>query len=211
MSTASDSSGSNSALITFIKSGETHQSASSTSNREYDFLDFLGVAQSLNIDFLPTKEQPALDEVGEGGTAQIRQAWISVETDFAFKRLKPPQSDMEESRNLSALVAEISVLGHPALRYHPNIASIEGICWDFVDGGQKVWPVLVVEKTRCGDLNRFMTSGPGKELGSKNRLDILFDVAFAVRDLHATGRTLDSPSFGDMTKGNRCNSRRHQA
>jgi len=33
-----------------------------------------------------------------------------------------------------------------------------------------------------------MTSSSGKELDSKNRLDMLFDVALAVRDLHATGR-----------------------
>ncbi len=98
---------------------------------------------------------------------------------------------MDESRNLSALIAEISVLGHPAIRYHPNIANIEGICWDVVDGGEQVWPVLVFEKTRFGDLNRFMTTSLGKELDIKNRLDILFDIALAVRDLHAAGESLN--------------------
>jgi serine/threonine protein kinase len=182
MSTASDSVGSTSALVTYTKSGETHQSASSTSNEEYDLLDFLGVAQSLKIDFLPITWQPALGEVGEGGTAVIYQALINIQATFTFKRLKPSWSAMR------TLIAEISILGHPAIRYHPNVANIEGICWDVVDGGEEVWPVLVLEKTRCGDLKRFMTSSSGKELDSKNRLDMLFDVALAVRDLHATGR-----------------------
>ena len=190
MSTISDSGSGFSAPITYTRSGEIHQSASSTSNQEYDFLDFLGVAQSLKIDFLPITWQPALDKVGEGGTAVIRQALINLQMSFVFKRLKHPRSAREEIRNLRALVAEISILGHPAIRYHPNVANLEGICWDIIHGGEKVWPVLVFKKTPCGDLNRFMTSGPGKELDSKNRIDILFDVALAVRDLHATGTFL---------------------
>ena len=193
MLTISDSDGGFSAPITYTRSGEIHQSASSTSNKEYDFLDFLGVAQSLKIDFLPIIWQPALDKVGEGDTAEIHQALINTQMTFAFKHLKRPRSAMEKTQNLLALIAEISILGHPAIRYHPNVASIEGICWDIVDGGKEVWPVLVFEKTRYGDLNRFMTSGPGKELDSKHRLDMLFDVALAVRDLHATGRFLKPP------------------
>lgn len=188
MSAISDSGGNTSLLITYTTSGEIHQSAGSTSCREYDFLDFLGVAQSLNIDFLPITWQPALDKVGEGGTAEIRQALVNVQMTFAFKHLKEPRFAMEEARNLRALIAEFSILGHPAIRYHPNVANIEGICWDVVLGGEKIWPVLVFEKTPCGDLNRFMTSGPGQDLNSKNKLDLLFDVALAVRDLHAAGR-----------------------
>lgn len=78
MSTASDSVCDTSALVTYTKSGETHQSASSTSNEEYDLLDFLGVAQSLKIDFLPITWQPALGKVGEGGTAVIYQALVNI-------------------------------------------------------------------------------------------------------------------------------------
>ena len=80
------------------------------------------------------------------------------------------------------------MLGHPSIRYHPNVASIEGICWDVVLGGKEVWPVLVFEKARYGDLTKFMTSGLGNELDSKHRLEMLFDIALAIRDLHATGR-----------------------
>ncbi len=191
MSTISNSADDTATLVTYTTYGETRQSASSASNQEYDFLDFLGVAQCLKIDFLPITWQPALDGAGEGGTAKIHQALINIQTTFAFKRLKHPWSAMDESRNLRALLAEISVLGHPAIRYHPNIANIEGICWDVVDGGEQVWPVLVFEKTRIGDLNRFMTTSSGKELDMGDRLDMLFDIALAVRDLHAAGESLN--------------------
>ena len=189
MSTSSNSGDDTATLVSYTTSGETRQSASSNSNQEYDFLDFLGVAQSLKIDFLPITWQPAVDGAGEGGAAKIHQALINVQTTFAFKRLKHPWSAIDEFRNLRALLAEISVLGHPAIRYHPNIANIEGICWDVVDGGEQVWPVLVFEKTRFGDLDRFMTTSSGKELDIRNRLDILFDIALAVRDLHAAGES----------------------
>lgn len=183
-----------SALITYVISGNTHQSAGSASDKEYDFLDFLGVAQSLKVDFLPITWQPALDNVGEGGTAVIRQALINLQMSFTFKHLKHPRSAEEKARNWAALIAELSILGHPAIRHHPNVANIAGICWDVVRGGEEVWPVLVFEKTRYGNFDRFMTSGPGNELDSRHRLDMLFDVALAVRDLHATGRFL-KPSF----------------
>jgi Protein tyrosine and serine/threonine kinase len=201
MSKASQGDGSAPALVTYSRRdsservGETLQSASSTSNEEYDFLDFLGVAQSLKIDFLPIQSQPALDKVGKGGTANILQALVNAQTTFAFKHLKSPRLAEDKSRNLRALIAELSVLGHPAIRHHPNIAHIEGICWDVLDGGEEVWPILVFEKTQLGDLNRFVSSGPGKELNFKTRIDILFDVALAVRDLHAAGKYLNRLPF----------------
>lgn len=179
-------------LITYTICGNTHQSATLTPTEGYDFLDFLGVAQTLKIDFLPLTWQPALDSVGEGGTAKIHQALINVRMAFAFKYLKHPRSIAEEIRNWRALIAEISILGHPAIRQHPSVVSIEGICWDIDAGEEKVWPVLVFEKTACGDLKKFMTEGAGKELSIEARLDILFDVAHAVRDLHAYGESFDS-------------------
>ena len=182
-----------SALMTYTICGKTHQSAGSTSDKNYDFVDFLGAAQILKIDFLPITWQPALDKVGEGGTAEIRQALVNIQTTFAFKHLKHPRSSMEEARNLRALTAEISILGHPTVRAHPNIASIEGICWDVVFGGEKVWPVLVFEKTKSGDLGSFMTTGIGRHLHFKERLDMLYDIALAVRDLHTIGKGSNPP------------------
>jgi serine/threonine protein kinase len=178
-------------LILFTTSGNTQESASLTTNTAtdppYDLLTFLGVAQSLKINFLPMTWQPALDKVGEGGTAEIRQALVNVQMSFAFKRLKAHQRIEEEAKYLRALIAEISVLGHPLIRRHPNVVDIEGICWDIDSSSEKVWPVLVFQKTQQGNLDEFMTHGKGKDLGVKDRLKICFDVAHAVRDLHGTG------------------------
>ena len=187
MSNILDSEDRSSGLINYTVSGEPHQSVGFVSTRQYDFLDFLGVAQSLKIDFLPITWQPALDRIGQGGTAKIRQALVNLQTTFAFKHLDRPKSATEEARNLHALIAEISILGHPTIRSHSHIASIEGICWDVVSGGEKVWPVLVFEKTEYGDLSRFMRSNAGMQLGLRERLDILFDTALAIRDLHNIG------------------------
>lgn len=187
MSTVSSSDGYASALISYTTSGTTHQSPCSSSRKDYDFIDFLGVAQSLKLDFLPFTWQPGLDTVGEGRTAEIHQALISVRLTFAFKHMKRPQSVIEETLNLQALVAEISVLGHPVIQRHPNIASLAGICWDVVSGGEKVWPVPVFDKTNCGDMAKFMTEVSGKQLDFRDRLDLLYDVGLAVRTLHAYG------------------------
>ena len=184
---SSDGSSGYSGLVSFTKSGKTFQSACSRSKDEYDFLDFLGVAQSLKIGFLPISWQPALERAGEGGSAEIRQALINLQTTFAFKRLKRPRSSMEEAQNWRTLVAEISILGYHTVRNHRNIANIEGICWDVISGGEKVWPVLVFEKTRQGDLGMFMLSDEGKRLGFKERIDVLCDIALAIRDLHTIG------------------------
>lgn len=178
-------------LISSTTSGTTQESASLATNTAtdppYDLLTFLGVAQSLNIHFLPITWQPALDKVGEGATAEIRQALVNVQMSFAFKRLKAPWGIGEDAQYLRALIAEISVLGHPSIRRHPNVVDIEGICWDVDSSSKKVWPVLVFEKTQHGNLNTFMTDSKCKDLDVKDRLKICFDVAHAVRDLHGAG------------------------
>lgn len=190
MTTSSDGGGDWSSQIYYTKSGKTYQSAGPASNDGYDFLDFLGVAQTLKIDLLPISWQPALGTVGEGGTAEIRQALINLQMTFAFKRLKRSRSSMDEAQDWGKLIAEISILGHPAVRSHQNIVNIEGICWDVISSGKKVWPVLVFEKTRHGDLEMFMSSDEGRRLGFKERLDVLCDIGLAIRDLHTIGRPL---------------------
>ena len=187
MPMSSDGSGHYSDLVYYTRSGKTFQSACSTSKDHYDFLDFLGVAQSLRIDFLPISWQPALDRVGEGGSAEIRQGSVNLQTTFAFKRLKRSHSSVEEAQNWHPLIAEISILGYHAVRKHRNIVNVEGICWDIISGGESVWPVLVFERTRHGDLGIFMSSDIGRRLSFKERLDILCDLALAIRDLHTIG------------------------
>ena len=206
MSISSDCNRDYSGLIEYTRSGIYSHSACSTWKDEHDFLDFLGVAQNLKIDFLPISWQPALERVGEGGSAEIRQSLINIQTTFAFKRLKRSRSSWEEAQRWHTLIAEISILGYLAVRKHRSIAHIEGICWDVITGGEEVWPVLVFEKTRHGDLGMFMSSDLGKQLGSKERLDLLSDIALAIRDLHAIGWLLRH-SLGLTNESRRCYTR----
>ena len=198
MSTANPSSNSyDSGRITYTSRGKVHQSAGSTSAKRYDFLDFLGVAQKMRIHFLPIRWQPGMNLAGKGGTAKIHQGLANVEMTFAFKQMRKTQSPME-AQYLSALIAEISILGHDSIRRHENIVNIEGICWDVDSGEDKVWPVLVFEKAPYGDLNNFMTIGVGREVNIEKRLKILTEVALAVRDLHFAGGS--KPLFPSSTR-----------
>jgi hypothetical protein len=179
----------------FEKSGKLLRTAapakSTATDSQCDFLSFLSIAQNLKIDFLPITWQPALDGVGQGGTAKIRQALVNLQMSFAFKRLVstgPAQTETDETRNFRALIAEISALSHPSIQDHPNIIGLEGICWDVVSSREKVWPVLVFEKARHGDLHTFMGQAKGKRLTIEERLNICVDIAIAVMDMHSSSK-----------------------
>ena len=181
-------------LISFISSGNSSQSATLASaiatSSSFDLLTFLGIAQSLNIDILPISWDGDQAIIGQGGTAEISQSSINLETAFAFKRLSSVDSGLSEEQQTAifeALIAELSVLGHKSMRVHRNIHRLEGICWDIEPVSERVWPVLVFEKTQHGDLKKFMESDAGARLDLRNRLRLCAEVATAVSDLHMNG------------------------
>ena len=173
----------------------------------YDLITFLGAAQKLRIQLLPITWQPALDRIGQGATAEIRESIATINFSFAFKRPVLRSSfDFEEfeSRLLPCLIDEISILGLPRIRKHRNIIDLEGICWeiisskgmrisrevpvDFTTGDQGIVPVLVFQKSKYGDLYHFMMEDGGKELGFSDKIDICIDVARAIAEMHSQGR-----------------------
>ena len=161
----------------------------------YDLISFLAVAQKLEIDFVPITWQPDLDAVGRGATAEIRQLLISLRMSFAFKRLRWSASGLfDEGRTLQALISEIKILGHPSIRCHPNIIRLEGACWDIPPGDEKVepevWPVLVFEKMKHGDLDSFINSDTGKIICLDDRLKLCADVASAMVTMQACRKQL---------------------
>jgi hypothetical protein len=196
MSAASYNGDSSDSLIYSAASGRLSRSdalaRSVTTDLHYDFLTFLAIAQHLNIDFLPITWQPALAKVGNGGTAEIRQALVNLQMSFAFKRLIPTQFAKSEDKIFQALIAEILVLGHPSIRSHPNIIRLEGICWDVDPEDEKVWPVLMFEKTQHGDLHTFMKRGVGVGLSFEDKLSLCADVAMAIMDMHSHRVLTDS-------------------
>lgn len=158
----------------------------------------LAIAQKLHIDFLPISWGPALDTVGEAPTAEVLQSMLKTLTSFAFKHYERPsgtQSDADESKRFQRVCSEISVLGQPDIREHPNIIRLEGLCWDSSPDSKEVWPVLVFRKTSFGSLTQWSASSEGKAAARHVRLRLCADVANAIRHLHAHGRHLATPFY----------------
>jgi len=113
-----------------------------------------------------------------------------------------------------ALRSQLLVLGNPIIRSHPNVISLMGVCWDIqprVDHGSgggdstgnlethdkkiellenahagkwMVWPVLVYEKTKHGDLFCFLESPAAQDLDTKQKWKLCEDIAAGIRDMH---------------------------
>ena len=167
----------------------------------YGFIVFLAVAQKLEIEFLPITWQSTRQLIGHGGTSQINQALINLQTRFAFKRVADRHKlDKPEHSIYQSLISEVIALRCPSLQRHPNILELQGICWDIplrkedseteaaestLSSQDKVWPVLVFEKSEFGDLYHFTTLPVGRDLGFNERLKLCEDIGTAVADMHS--------------------------
>lgn len=175
-------------LITSNIFTRTSSSPTSTRDPHDDLISCLAVVQRLGVDLLPCTWQPALDPLGVGGTAEMRQLLINLQMSFAFKCFTP---SMPEESRYRVLISEIKILCHPAIRKHKNIITLEGVCWDFVDG-DKVFPVLMFEKTECGDMHQFLISDVGKRICLEDRLMLCADVAAALMAMDSHGKRLET-------------------
>lgn len=175
----------------YSKSGISSQMAILTAQPpplHFDFLSFLGIAQKLQVRFLPLTWQPALDGqdklAGVEGTTEIRQSLVRFDESFVFKLIKPVErAKWSEHKILHMLVSEIIVLTHPRVKGHLNVLSLQGICWDVTVEG-KAWPVLVFEKAQFGNLGEF-AMGKGKGLSFQDRRKLCADIGTAMRHFHA--------------------------
>ena len=115
-----------------------------------------------------------------------------MRTSFAFKRMNSEWMEalyeaprIEEIKaGMRSLICEIAILGHPEIRRHPNIVSIQGICWDVLPSGN-VWPVIVLEKSRLGDLEHFVHSKRGMPMSIHHRMKLCADVVVALGDMQS--------------------------
>lgn len=159
-----------------------------TQHHEYCFLAVLGLAQRLNINFLPITWQAALGSVGEGGQSKISQALVNLLSSFAFKRLKGNSQDhMSHHTPFKDIVSEMMALSHPSIRNHPHIVGLHGMCWDIPEDDQ-VWPVLVFQKANLGDLYQFMKSPGGQKSSVEDRLKLCANIGIAIRDMHSASK-----------------------
>ena len=147
----------------------------------YDFIDFLGLAQRLRVPFLPITWQAPLSPIGRGGQGTINQALANAQTSFAFKLFKHPQY-----QPFREIAQEMAILSHPAVRTHEHIANLQGVCWD-IPSADQVWPVLVFEKSHLGDLYRFSNTESFAELTIDDKLNLCADIGMALRDMHGNG------------------------
>ena len=161
-----------------------------------------------------------MDLLGNGGQVEIRQSLLNIATSFAFSRVKFDESAEEDEGPIHrALRSQISVLAHPDMRNHPNIITLIGVSWDirrqeglnyeqrirgsaddYPDDNKSqetapvqqwtVWPVLVYEKTKHGDLLCFMKSQHGKTPDMKRKMRLCTDLARGIRDMHRNRRFL---------------------
>jgi hypothetical protein len=164
----------------------TPTASTSTDDHHRDLISCLAAAQSRNIDFLSISWQSPLSSLEVGGTAEISQSLINSQIGFAFKRMISEHSYLHETSIFKALISEISILGHPLLRGHPNLLKLEGICWE-IDSIKKAWPVLVFQKAQFGDLKQFILSEQGKGISTGVKLKLCADVATAIMTLHSCG------------------------
>lgn len=157
--------------------------------RSWDLWYFLGILQHFRLDIIPISWQPALEELGRGNSAVVNQSQIHINLNFAFKRFM-------FGTDLKYLIAEIAILSIPTIRSHPNIQTLEGVCWERQrdeDGRLQVWPVLVSPKADMYDLRVFMKSDMGRNTTLQQSLSLCFDVGRALKTMHA--RSKRSPSY----------------
>ena len=150
----------------------------------YGFIAVLGLAQRLNIDFLPITWQAPLGQIGRGGQAGINQALINIQISFAFKHF-----DYKWQDPFREIVQEMVVLSHQVIRDHKHIVRLEGICWD-IRSSTQVRPVLVFQKTDLGDFHKFSKLEKFKSLSIEDKLNLCADVGIAIRDMHRNGNVL---------------------
>ena len=152
-----------------------------------DIITFLAVAIHRQVDFVPLTWQEGLGLIGRGGTARIGQSHVNYETDFAFKRaLVGDHSSHGEDvpYKYETFISELSFLTDPAIRGHPNIASVVGYCWEITDDN-KVYPVIVFEKAKGQDLRRWASSFTSSHISFDDRLSVCIDLANALQQLHS--------------------------
>ncbi|KAF3277800.1 hypothetical protein TWF132_001384 [Orbilia oligospora] len=158
----------------------------------YDIIDFLAVAQHRRLQVLPFRWNPA-SEVGLGGTAKITQAatisvayhdGIKQDIKYVAKRFQAEGALYQDKNSAyQGLLSEAYILGHPVVRRHPNINSVEGIAFDVIF--DEVWPVLIFKMTEHGDLRQFMQNVEGKNLSFDQRVELCWEIGHAISLMHS--------------------------
>ncbi|KAK0667503.1 hypothetical protein QBC41DRAFT_304324 [Cercophora samala] len=151
-------------------------------------ITFLAAVQKLGLPLLRETDWQPSQLARKGGPQDVTQDTVREGIDFVYKRV-PEKDRCDPSKTYRRLIDEINVMCHPAVRDHPNIARLRGICWEIplvkpLDKSE-AWPILVYEKTQWGDLWQFARTPAGRELGLEERLKICRDIGRAIANMHS--------------------------
>jgi serine/threonine protein kinase len=160
-------------------------------------LRLLAVAAALEVNVLPLTWRPALEELGKGATGQISQSPLNAQISLAFKRFSSTTNDNGDltetelrRRQYDAIVAEVVALSTSKIYNHPNVANLEGICWEVEKLSGEIWPVLAFRKADCGSLNHFLSLPDAEDMDLDDLIDICGEVAKGLRIMHLCSKEL---------------------
>lgn len=146
-------------------------------------LYILALLQSRFIDIIPIVHQPSLGSVGAGLTATIHQCFISDRFGLVFKELA----------TAAQFVKELSFVSARAIRLHPFMTTLQGVCWVTTEDEEEPWftrPVLVFEKAAYS-LWSFMHEEVGRNLIDAQRFSLCIQLATALVDLEQLSESHD--------------------
>ncbi|KAK6519439.1 hypothetical protein TWF281_003273 [Arthrobotrys megalospora] len=155
-----------------------------------DLLGFLAVVEHRKIDILPFQwdNSGMLSGIlGIGGTAKISKG-VKVSTTrgdnlgLVFKRTQSEIRYEDPAKIFRSVLSEVYILGHPVVREHPNINSLQGICWETING--RPWPVLIFKQAPYGDLGQFMRTEAGMKLRFEDKIKLCWEIGNALHLMH---------------------------
>ncbi|KAK6362750.1 hypothetical protein TWF730_000205 [Orbilia blumenaviensis] len=152
-----------------------------------DLLGFLAVVEHRKIDILPLHWDNT-DSIGCGGTANISKG-VKVATTkgdnlgFVFKRTQSQAKYEDPAQVFRSVLSEVYILGHPVVQQHPNINSLEGICWETIHG--RPWPVLIFKQAPYGDLGKFMRTKEARGLTFQDKIKLCWEMGNALQLMHS--------------------------
>ena len=172
---------------------------------EYYGIDFLPITWQQALDVLG---------IGGQAEIYQSLVNLSMSFAFSRAKLPAQLDEITQEAEVAvyrALRLHIVMLAISIIRDHPNIITLLGVCWDIRPdkkrwnpentGGERekmditsspdisetqwrVWPVLVTERTKHGDLVRFMKSQYGRDLNLATKLKLCTDIARGIKDMH---------------------------
>jgi hypothetical protein len=183
--------------ITSLLAGDSFFSSKISSAREqdsprFDFLSFLEAVQVNKVDVLATTWQQALDTLGTGATAEVRQSLVNLQTSFAFKRPMFRHASLDTDTLFEWLIREVTILRHPIARKHKNLLGLEGVCWDYHTSNESLRPVLIFQRAQHGDLLQYALKKGFQTMTVSHRMDLATDAMSALNALHEAGKRVHS-------------------